>query len=557
MKKRWLSMAMVLVLSATTVLAAGCGGGKNEGAPIKDGKTLNIKVNSAGYGTSFVNALADKFNAIYANSAEGYKVNVLPPQQNLGNTNLLQDIYSDSGVDVYWASTPIKLALEGEYGVCLVDMTESVMAKPAIKFDGTQESKTIAEKIDESNFYLGDNIIYDGKYYGMPSVVSTAGFACNTRLLTEYKLEIPKTTNELWHCVDVIMEKAPSTRVFPFTYSTSGNNYPINTLQYWYAQYAGVNAWEQFWSMQNADGSNMEKPYEVFNDEAVEKALVEFYRAFDYNIAADGSAMQDYTAAQGQIMMGDAVFMSTGSWMYNEENVRYSEYMDDVTFIKAPVISSLGYKLFSNDGYNAEKCEAILSAICDGVDANKDVATIESEVESTLSVSLDTADVEKVVEARGISLVRGTTSWCISSKIPNEIKPIAELFLRMCASEDGAKLMSQHTNEVHYFAPDVFANRSEPWFKGADAMLHNVHTKQVKPGATGYRSKMGVGDAMFPYMTTYASNTILAEKITRYNNTTLAVEKGVSIYETAAQACAKSVYDHAKKQCDNKLWNVD
>jgi hypothetical protein len=328
-------------------------------------------------------------------------------------------------------------------------------------------------------------------------------------------------------------------------------------LQYWYAQYAGVAEWNQFWSMQNADGTNMQNPYEVFANEAVEKSLVEYYRAFDFNIAADGSAMQDYTSAQGQIMMGDAVFMVNGSWMYNEENVRYGEFMNDVTFIKAPVISSLGYELFSDSGYNAEKCDAILSAICDGVDANKEVATIKSEVETALSVSLDMVDIERAVEARAVSLLRSVQGWCVSSKISDDVKPIAELFLRMCASEDGAKLMSQHTSEVHYFAPNVFENSNEPWLKGINEMFHNVHTKQVIAGATGYRSKMGVGDAMFPYMTTYASNHVLSEKITRYNNTTLAVEKGISIYETAAQACAKSVYDHAKKQCDNKLWDVD
>ena len=343
MKKKWFSMAMAVALSATTVLATGCGansGGPN--VPIDDGKTLNVKVNSAGYGTTFVQALADKFNAIYENSEEGYKVNVLPAQQNLGNTNLLQDIYSDSGVDVYWAKTPIKLALEGEYGVCLLDITDSIISKPAIKFDGTQESETIANKIDKSDFYLGNGIIYNEKYYSLPSIVPSGGLACNTRVLSEYNLEIPKTTDELWHCVDVIMESAASTRVFPFTYSTSGNNYAIMLFQYWYAQYAGIAEWNRFWSMQNADGTNMQNPYEVFANEAVEKTLIECYRAFDYNIAADGSTMQDFTSAQGQIMVGDAAFMATGSWMYNEENVRYGEYMCTSVQASISIASVLG-----------------------------------------------------------------------------------------------------------------------------------------------------------------------------------------------------------------------
>ena len=551
-------------LCAVTAMTCLCGTScsKDQGnGVIKDGKTVNVKVTSAGYGTSFVTALAEKFNDIYKDST-GYKINVLPAQTNLGNTNLLQDIYSDSGVDVYWSSVSISLALEGQYGRCLYDLTDSVYSKPAIKFDGTEESETISEKVSNISYDISnmDTVVYSGKnsndigkFYGIPTTIGNAGFAVNLRVLREYGLEVPKTTKEMWHCVDAMMEKAATTRVFPFAYSISGNGYTGQPLQYWFAQYEGVNEWKKFWSMQDENGNNLAQPYEVFAADGVEEILKDYYRMYDENIGSDGSKMQDFTSAQAQIMMGDAAFMATGSWMYNEEHLRYSEYTKDVSFIKIPVISALGVKLFG-DKYDEDKCDAILSAICDGVDAGKDVETIKSETETALNVSLDLEDVAKAVEARGIVIDRSGSAWYISEKSDDEIKEIATLFLRMCASEDGAKLMGEHTNETQFFALGMFAESDEPWFKGTSAMLFNKHVKACVAEARGYRAELGVGEAMFPYMTRYPVNHVMAQGLTVYDSRTLKKTGDISIFNAAAKECATQIYDHAKKQVEDGIW---
>ena len=561
MKKRLLSImlgAMILIASA----GFACGGDPGN-TVIKDGKTVNVKVSSAGYGTTFVTALAEKFNDIYKDK-EGYKINVLPPQSYLGDTNLLQDIYSESGVDVYWSSVSIRLALEGTYGECLTDLTESVFSKPAIKFDGTEEDKTISEKVANSNYDISilKTVVYDGKdankkdkFYGVPTTIGSAGFATNLRVLEEYGLEIPKTTNEMWNCVDVIMNKAATTRVFPFAYSISGNGYTTQPLQYWLAQYRGVDGYKKFWSMQDENGNNLEKPYEVFASDGIEEILKDYYRMYDENIGSDGSKMQDFTSAQAQIMMGDAAFMCTGSWMYNEEHLRYGEYTKDVTFIKLPVTSALGVKLFG-DKYDADKCDKILSAICDGTDAGKEVEEIKSDTEKALNVSLDLDDVSKAVEARGIVLDRSGSAWYISSKASDEIKEIASLFLRMCASEEGARLMGEHTSETQFFALDMFSDSSEPWFKGTSAMLFNKHVKACRAETRGYRLELGVGDAMFPYMTTYPVNHVMKQGLTVYDSRTLKKVGDLGIFSTAATECASELYNHAKKQFEDGIWKV-
>lgn len=543
------------VICLTAMFGVACGG---DSGVINDGKTVNVKVTSAGYGTTFVTALADKFNAIYANSEEGYKINVLPAQENLSNTILLQDIYSDSGVDVYWSSVPVQLGLEGSYGECLADITESVYNQPAIKFDGTNESKTIKEKVEESSFDLNANSTYNGKYYGVPTTIGTMGFAVNTKVINDYGLEIPKTTNEMWNCVDVIMKKAKTTRIFPFTYSTSGNSYPNTPMQYWFAQYVGVDGWNTFWSMQNEDGSNMEKPYEVFKMEGIEECFANFYRMYDYNIGADGSTMQDFNAAQGQVVQGDAAFMSTGSWMYNEECVRWADYIDDVCFVKVPVISELGYKLFGGEGgYDDAKCDLILSAICDGVDANKEVSVIKSEVEKQLNVTLKEEDVQRVAEARGIAIDRSGSCWYLNNKSDPEIKKIAALFLRMCASEEGAALMAKHTNETQFFAPGALANEDEQWFTSQAATLTNKYVTLLAASNTGYRLKLNTGDSMFPGISFYMINSVLQNPTTRYDDSSLKAVKDISIFVEPAKKAASTTYEFAKEQFEKKLWMVD
>ena len=565
MKKRFYALFLVAVMAFATMFGAGCNN-KDNGV-IKDGKTVNVKVTSAGYGTTFVTALAEKFNEIYADN-EGYKINVLPAQTDLGNTNLLQDIYSDSGVDVYWTGVTIKTALEGEYGECLVDLTDLVYSKPAIKFDGTEESKTIKQKVEENLYdiskintvvYLGDNKDLQGHFYGIPTSVASAGFAVNTRVLSEYGFDtIPKTTNEMWEVVEKVMEDAATTRVFPFSYSISGNGYTSIPLKYWLAQYLGQENWDTFWSMQDKDGNNLEKPYEVFEMDGVEQVLTEFFRMYDYNIGSDGSKMQDFTAAQAQIMLGDAIFMATGSWMYNEEHIRYADYIDDITFVKIPVISALGEKLFADDfGGNKEKCDQLLSKICLGVDENKDYSVIKSEADAFAGVTLSEEDVKSAIYARGVVQDRSGSSWYLSSKVDENIKEIATLFLRMCASEDGAKLMAKETSETQFFALTAFADSDEPWFKGTSNMLFNKHVVTAIATPTGYRAAMGGGDSTFPKLTYYPVNYVLEKELSIYDDSTLKLlTSDISKFENAAKDAKTLIYNSSKENVEKGIWKL-
>ena len=71
-QKKILAVCMATALVAGSAFSAfGCTATEDL---IKDGKTINVKLHSAGYGTSYIYALQEKFEAAFAD--EGYKLNI-------------------------------------------------------------------------------------------------------------------------------------------------------------------------------------------------------------------------------------------------------------------------------------------------------------------------------------------------------------------------------------------------------------------------------------------------------------------------------------------------
>ena len=345
--KRISTVLMCIVLGVCAAFTlGGCNAAKDN--IVSDPKVLNVKIYRGGYGTTYISKLKEKFETLYAD--EGYELNILAPDPDMVATNVYQSIYSDSGIDVYFSTgTNARDAVAGSYGVCFADITESVLNKAPIKFDGTEESGTVLGKLNAD--MVNATISHDGKYYAIPYAEGLGGLAVNKKVLDRFELELPKTSEELFAIAHEIMKHANEESVRPFTYSTSGNYYFSSLICYWMKQYGGTEEYEQFWSMQNADGSDMGlESYKVFDTDAVREMFAALYEFYDQAMAAPGSLAQNFMSAQAQIMEGNAVFYSVGDWMFNEEVADFSDKLNDITFIKVPVISALGTKLFGTGG---------------------------------------------------------------------------------------------------------------------------------------------------------------------------------------------------------------
>lgn len=549
------SVALTLAAFAVFGTFAGCNRPTTDGGDsvIADGKTINIRVTNRGYGSTYIYKIAEKFNELYKD--EGYKANVLVPLTELSLSTISQEVYMDKGIDIYISGGATKEGIIGEYGQVYADITDSVYNQKPIKFDGTEENVTIAEKMNKDMFRW--DVSYDGKCYGLPCVYNFNGFCINMRALQELGLEVPRTTTEFFACIETIMGKVNETGIFPITYSLSGNSYLNTYLNYWIAQYGGYDEVKEFWTMQDATtGETLAAPYEVFGNESIKNALKHYYRLLDYNIAAFGATTQDFKTAQNQWAQGDAVFYVSGDWAYNEEKIRNANRLQDLDIKRIPMVSELGVKMFGEQtsyGYSADKCEEILCAIIDGADANKNVDVITSEVNAALNVSLKESDVKEICERRCFTSGEADgTKMIISEK--SKVKDLCALFLRMMASDEGASLIAHEMMVANPFNLNALSDVDGVWHKSATAIVSSQYNRRLYRIEEGYRYEARLSG--FSPLTEYqVFMPILEEELTIFDNYSYAKIGDVSIFEPKARAFAQRIYDHAKAQWEAGKWD--
>lgn len=546
--KKFLKKTIIFVLAVVTLAFTGCGRVPSDNSePISDGKTVNVKISKAGYGTTYIYKLADRFNELY--KEEGYKINVLYPQT-ISDSVVVQDIYDDKGIDLYFVGGSVEKGVAGDYGHCYADITDLVFNQKPIRFDGTEEDTTVAAKIE--NLYY--DTTYEGKYYALPYAFNVEGMCVNVRVLKQYGKSVPRTTNELFDCVETIMKSAAATDIFPVTYSLSSNNYPYIWVEMWLAQYMGYDGLTEFWTMQK-DGKNLEKPYEVFALDGIEEAFTEYYRFMDYNTAAFGSSTQTFKESQNQFMQGDAVFYASGDWTYNEEKIRNKNKMEDVICTRVPVASSLAVKFFGGNtayGLSDEKCEEVLVRIIDGLDAGKTADVITAEINSALSLALAEKDVEEICRrASYVASVSFQATSIISEK--SEVKDIAALFLRMVASDDGAKVMTEEMMCSNPFDLTAIKDLDSSWHRAVAKVVCNPYMKQIPQMATGYRRQLGI-TRWSPYTGDRLHDKVLDSQFSIYDNNTYEMIGDKAEYARLAKELSKQIYDNAKKQWESGIW---
>ena len=538
--KKFSKICAVGMTIATLLSVAACGPKGGGDVISNDENTLNVKIRKAGYGTSYIYELKEQFEKTFAE--EGYKINVLAPREDLGASSVYREIYSGGGIDVYFTTDAnAGVAVNGEYGKTTADITEGVFKKSAIKFDGSEETQTIEEKL---SYYNMDSGLVGDKVYGIPYALSIGGLAVNKKVLQENGLEVPRTSKEMLDAADKIMETANSTDRFPFAFSLTGQNYVHSTLNAWIAQYGGIEEYNKIMSFDNADGTIMDNPEAVYEYDSLKYALEIIYNFYDYNMAAYGCSTSDFSTVQGKIMRGDATFMSVGDWMFNEEFERFTNYLNDVVFVNTPVISQLGIKLFgAGSSYNMSEDDAdkTLSTIIKYADQNKLAEEIKPLVDQELGKNINLEDVKTVCERRGITRIRSACDLVVSEK--SEKKDLANIFLRFCASEEAGQLFAKEARTISPYSYKVAVNSEYAWIKSASNVAMNPYLKLIDIAAQGTRKQLGV--ALFPNAGEFFSTGIYEQGVTRYDDS-LKLVKGRDVYTTAVAAMLNAEYEYAR-----------
>lgn len=455
---------------------------------IHDGKTVNVKVYKGGYGTTWLYQLKEKFESVY--KEEGYKINILTPDNSLEGNAVLSEMrvgYDKTGVDLYFTqNVSVANVTDAEYGICAEEITD-MYALPAISFDGTEEEKTIGEKL--SSFF--DDMVKapeGDQYYGYVWANSPCGLVVNTKVLDTYGLEIPVTTDELFECYDVIYNGngtiggSASTKVYPFAWG--GNNsygYALYALYPYVAQILGQEAFDEFINMQagaEPTEEDIQYGYRRYDNEWLYSAVEILQRQYNTMTSVPGSINDTHDKAHYNVITGKAAFTVDGDFFFNEVKANYSTYLNDVTFVNIPVNSALGVKLqLDGSGTDEERCDELLSFVIKLCDEGKTAEEIISAAGTQKGAVLTTEQVSAIMEARAVYYEKASHTAYITKDSPNA--DIAKLFLRMMSSDDFGALFNETSNASNPYAEVNEITSDYAFTNGVSAVVNRTGAWEV------------------------------------------------------------------------------
>lgn len=558
--KRTLAGAIAFVASVVIGMTSLTGCGAKESV-VRDEKTINIRACIGGYGDSWLRALADKFNEVYAD--KGYKANVLASSTDLESKVAMKELYSkDDWVDLYFVNVNNTMAQftesGGEYGQLVADLTDTVWNNTAINFNGEEESKTlISEKMQVS---LPDDVLkVNGRVYGFNTSNDIGGMIVNTAKLAKYGVtRIPKTTNELFDVFELIYEGDASkgikgsleSNIFPVTFLGGDNGYPIHFVTAWQAQYAGIEEYGRFYGYTDESGNErLEDGYKVYDDESLNKMLEAMFNMYDSSFVASGSNNNSIDTAHIKIMSdkGGAVFMSDGNWAYNEIITNYQSSINNLAFANVPVLSAVGVKLFGKNttyGFDDDKCEQVLSFAIDKTDEGKTAAEIVADAKSEKGWDLNEREVTEVMKARGIYCSRSALAAGAFVAEKSKVKDLCYLFLRMFASDDNATLYNRECNGFTAYMTDFSKAKDTGYNKQCQAIVKTAYATPVWMNSTDLRLKMGHNNLIFPNSDLSFVSKIIGKQATIYKDGKKTGDK--SLYAKNAEDMLVEVRAYAK-----------
>ena len=420
----------------------GCGGNDDK---LKEGKTVLLKISpfNGGYGLDWLDAIVEEYE----------KEN---PE--------VQINYSRTVVDRSKQMTAIR---SGVADCDLYFTTNNIHAEIY--------SQTEIESINEVYEAIGDNINssvkqwfeHDGNYYSIPWATGVLGFLYHKDFFDANNISLPRTTNELFQVADNInsLRGQGKTKSYAFTYCDDVDiggcylDYPANS---WFAQYEGLENYENYWKGTTHDGRTGVEANDINSDyTGILRVLEEYERMLlpSNNYNHPKSKDDSFTEVQSRFLSKEAIMMINGDWIVQEMrkgNNFTEEETKDVTFMPLPVISSMVETMplwQEADGVVYRKGKSTDNAISEEKRAKYDkaLATIIDYVDGAIiekpvsveGIDISDDDIARVREARSIVPSMPTS---LNAVIPSSAKQKAEAkkFLTYMYSKKGSMLYAKN-----------------------------------------------------------------------------------------------------------------
>ncbi len=412
--RKVLALGLTVALSVTGL--AGCGNkNSSSGGSSED---IEIAYWHSGLGTKWLDNMVEAFEEKYPNyhvivkSSSDFEAVKAP----FGNEK--QDT-----IDLYMANAEYN----SEYSEPLDDILDTTI-------EG--ESKTIREKMDPA--YLECEVAEDGKVYELTYGGGATGIIYNKSLFEKAGIEKePRTSSELVSVCDTLY----SSDIVPLCHFY-GASYYTYLSDAWRMQYDGKDYFvNNFYKCVDENGKSPSK--EVFTKkdgrykvlEALEQIITD-----DYILS--GSNTHEMTTMQTKFLQGECAMMVTGGWIANEMST--TDDMDNFTFMKTPVISSIVEKLTTVT--DESDLRIVISAIDAVTDKTADIKDYQDGDNYDVDgIKVSASDWDYIYKARNtISTNYAGESMFIPTYA--NAKEGAKEFIKFMYSDEGCKIYSDATH---------------------------------------------------------------------------------------------------------------
>lgn len=435
--KKMLSLLLAAISVSSLAACGGTGNTGNNGGgiplnPSKEdfaGQKMSVICYEAGFGTKWLDEIADQFEEAYDVTVKVNKSYVSGELISLLNDNSTAD-------DVVMALGSMFSAQDKGY---LVDLSNVYNSIP--------EGNTKSVK-DSMNAGVYNKLLTEsGKIYQMNWADPVCGIILNKSVLNSIfpnGYEVPNTTDELVEfCNDIKTQTVK--KVYPISVSTS-----ISYWDYlhwvWWAQYEGYDSYTDYYygyyhetqtdgSVVRKKATNAETLDQAGRLEAVKVAetllkksngyLHKYADSMDWQEAQIAFVGQGYAGED----MTECAMMVNGEWLENEVQSYLVNKPQELEMIKTPVISSIVKTL-----ENKDMTDETLSAVIDAIDAGETSYTGVSE-----------KDFAKIKEARSM-VYSATYDHCLCVPAKSQNKALAIEFLKFMASDLGQSIYAKHLN---------------------------------------------------------------------------------------------------------------
>jgi len=452
--KKVLAVACALSLICGTM--AGCGS-KEQGVDnsVEDKKNLKIMIYAKGYGSEWLQAMKEAFEA----KNKGITVEIMlvtsPESLNLDikNPNSDTDLYfniSESGghslMDSYknyynggQAMRDLTYLMDTEIpgeGVTLGDKMNSSLKK-VYQVDGRETEDTS-----------------DDTYYFLPYVTSTMGLYYNETVidnaLGKGNWSVPNTSDELVALCEQLKEKGCCI-MLPSTL----DQWSYSVFAAWWAQHEGYDNYMKFYrgiGYNESKGREEQNSSLIFQQPGRLEALKATHDVLDYekgyvlpNTAEITITNLNEYQSRFTIAKNKYAFYPCGDWLL-QELASHSTVASDSTIkmMKTPVISSI---IDSVDSYSGNKDKRLPNITTDEM-LSQVVNYVDGKGELPAGVTEE--EVEIVRQARAMIGTRSIIHMVYAPEFSNA-KALADQFLLFMASDEGIQVMKDSC--VGGFAP--------------------------------------------------------------------------------------------------------